>query len=121
MIAALRENLLQAKRLPAYIQFNSSSTEDPYAGPMQLPSRSTTTTAFAQYHYNCPVAGGCDDVPDFWNSTSGATHPDVTYGTGEVFKVCHKMKYGLCDARLLKGGIMLRDWDLCKSTSLSFV
>jgi len=105
-------NLFKVKRLPAYIQFNSSSMEDPNAGPMQVSSRSTTTTAFAQYHYSCPVAGGCDNIPDFWNSTSGATHPDVSYGTGEVFKVCHKMKYGLCDARLLKGGIMLRDWDL---------
>jgi len=93
-----KDDLFKAKRLPAYIQFNSSSTEDP--------------NAFAQYHYNCPLAGGCDNIPDFWNSTMGAIHPDVTYGSGEVFAVCHKMKYGLCDARLLKGGIMLRDWDL---------
>jgi hypothetical protein len=96
---------LQVKRLPAYIQFNSSSTED---------------LAFAQYHYSCPLAGGCDDVPDFWNRTLEAAHPNVAgSGTGEAFTVCHKMKYKLCDGRLLKGGLMFRDWDLCKSTSHS--
>lgn len=95
----VKDDLFKVKRLPAYIQFNSSSTED---------------LAFAQYHYNCPLAAGCNDLPDFWNSTLEAAHPDVptTSGTGEVFAVCHKMKYGLCDARLLKGGLMLRDWDL---------
>ena len=97
---------VQVKRLPAYIQFNSSSTED---------------LAFAQYHYDCPLAGGCDDVQDFWNRTLETTHPDVAHGSSQAFAVCHKMKYGLCDNRLLSGGLMLRDWDLSKSTSLSFM
>jgi len=101
-----KDDLFKVKRLPAYIQFNSSSTED---------------LAFAQYHYNCPLAGGCNDLPDFWNNTLGAAHPDVAgSGTGEVFAVCHKMKYGLCDARLLKGGLMLRDWDLSDSAAGTF-
>eukprot|EP00959_Pyramimonas_sp_CCMP1952_P454885 9470665-Pyramimonas_sp.AAC.1 len=30
----------------------------------------------------------------------------------QVFEVCHKPKYGLCDAPLLTGGLMLTDWDL---------
>jgi hypothetical protein len=93
----VKDDMLKPKRLPRYIQFN---------GGEGLP--------FAEYFYDCPVAGECAEVNDFWNSTLETTHPDVAYGSGEVYAVCHKMKYKLCDARLLKGGLMLRDWDLCK-------
>jgi len=33
-------------------------------------------------------------------------------GDGKVFEVCEKMKTGLCDYPLLKGGLMLDDWKL---------
>jgi sodium-dependent phosphate cotransporter len=95
-----KDDMFKAKRLPGYIQFN---------GGEGLP--------FAEYLYDCPIAGGCADVNDFWNSTLETTHPLVATGTGEVFAVCHKMKYGLCDKRLLTGGLMLRDWDLSDSAA----
>lgn len=93
----LKDDMLKVKRMPAYIQF--SVGED---------------LAHAQYHYECPLELGCNDLnsPEFWNRTSNTINPGLQLGSDQVFEVCHKMKYNLCDKRLLKGGLMLRDWDL---------
>jgi len=93
-----KDDLFKVKRLPAYIQFN--------------PAADGESAPFAEYFYSCPVEGGCDSVPQFWNRTLESMHPTAVTNSGAVFEVCHKMKYGLCDARLLKGGLMHRDWDL---------
>lgn len=78
----------------------------------------------AVYYSACPLEGGCADVSEMWNRTSGTIEEAVTAAVAspaeQVFKVCHKMKYGLCDAPLLKGGLMLTDWDLGANLPLLF-
>lgn len=94
---------LKVERLPAYIQFIPDNNE---------------TSGLVEYHYTCPFANnmlGCTGIPSFWNSTSNSLTVEATSAIAAnegILEVCHKMKYGLCDKPLLKGGLMLTEWHL---------
>ncbi|KAK3246955.1 hypothetical protein CYMTET_43530 [Cymbomonas tetramitiformis] len=96
----LDDDVLKKKRLPAYVRF--------------------VEPGYAEYFYECPIVEGCDSdvglTAELWNRTSdsltAAAAAAAASGDGSVFEVCHKMKSGLCDGDLLKGGLMLDDWNL---------
>jgi len=94
------DKIFKKKRMPAYVKFQADSDD----------------LADAEYFYKCPE-GDCEDASSFWNTTSNTIMPAVQAAmsnkNGQMFAVCaEEMKYGLCDKDLLKGGIMLDDWDL---------
>eukprot|EP00854_Cymbomonas_tetramitiformis_P022587 gene22587-27263_t len=103
----LENDVLKEKRLPGYMQFKSSN--------------------IAEYFYACPIKD-CNVTlgyaSEFWDETSNSVNPEAAglfngtaQATGQVFEVCHKMKVDLCDADLLKGGIMKTDWELDDATA----
>eukprot|EP00240_Pyramimonas_obovata_P003228 CAMPEP_0118933484 /NCGR_PEP_ID=MMETSP1169-20130426/12011_1 /TAXON_ID=36882 /ORGANISM="Pyramimonas obovata, Strain CCMP722" /LENGTH=668 /DNA_ID=CAMNT_0006876245 /DNA_START=85 /DNA_END=2091 /DNA_ORIENTATION=+ len=96
------DDIFKKKRMPAYIRFDAAAEK----------------LADATYLFDCPLADkdACEALPAFWNRTDNVLESAVGAALaakdGQVFKVCEEMKYGLCDKPLLKGGIMLTDWDL---------
>jgi len=62
----------------------------------------------ASYHLSCPTGQTCDDVSSFFDDDGNA----VATAANTLYKTCDKFKTGLCEKRLLKGGLMLKDWDL---------
>lgn len=64
----------------------------------------------ATYHLSCPESGnGCKDVDSFFDD-DGSARTNLAANT--IYKTCAKFKTGLCEKRLLKGGLMLDDWKL---------
>jgi len=61
------------------------------------------------YALSCPVGTDCDTAVDFFDDSDVAPK---TLTANTVYKVCPKFKTGLCDKRLLKGGLMMDEWDL---------
>merc|ERR1711998_587223 len=62
----------------------------------------------ASYPLSCPTGQTCDDVSSFFDDDGNA----VATAANTLYKTCDKFKTGLCEKRLLKGGLMLKDWDL---------
>ena len=82
------------KRVPAYV--------------------STDANGLVTSHYSCPIAS-CTGLGSVYNKTSGDV--EITAGNlaaSTYYAVCpsSKMKNGLCEKRLLKGGIALTDWEM---------
>jgi sodium-dependent phosphate cotransporter len=61
------------------------------------------------YAQSCPAETDCDSPVNFFDDSDNAPS---TLAANTVYKVCPKFKSGLCDKRLLKGGLMLDDWDM---------
>ena len=92
---------LAKKRAPAYIVGTAS-------GP-------------AEFHYSkpdsCTSSTKFFDDEDAWTSTVAGS---LTAGT--CYEVCgSKVKTGLCDKRLLKGGLVLDDWDMSDNGAGTFL
>ena len=91
------DNILKEKRLPKYIEVVGNNN------------------TLANYLYNCLV---CDNLKPLSNITSLYNTTDDVLSilrneyNGTTWTVCEDMDYGLCDKRLLKGGIFYRDWHL---------
>ena len=92
---------LAKKRAPAYIVGTAS-------GP-------------AEFHYSkpdsCTSSTKFFDDEDAWTSTVAGS---LTAGT--CYEVCgSKVKTGLCDKRLLKGGLTLEDWEMTDNGAGTFL
>merc|ERR1711990_106644 len=92
---------LAKKRAPAYIVGTAS-------GP-------------AEFHYSkpdsCTSSAKFFDDEDAWTSTVAGS---LTAGT--CYEVCgSKVKTGLCDKRLLKGGLTLEDWEMTDNGAGTFL
>jgi len=81
---------LYKKRAPKFILTNANGTA-------------------AQYLLSCPEGRDCSSPVDFFN-VNGTAPASVAADT--LYSTCDSFKTGLCDKRLLKGGLMLEDWDL---------
>ena len=93
---------LAKKRAPAYIVGTASGTP-------------------AEFHYDKPDACSTStkffDDEDAWTSTVAGS---LTAGT--CYEVCgSKVKTGLCDKRLLKGGLLLDKWDMTDDGAGTFL
>ena len=93
---------LAKKRAPAYIVGTASGTP-------------------AEFHYDkpdsCTSSTKFFDDEDAWTSTVAGS---LTAGT--CYEVCgSKVKTGLCDKRLLKGGLVLDDWDMSDNGAGTFL
>merc|ERR1719362_2158102 len=78
------------------------------------------------FHFDCPGDAGladaglvvgavamCENALEFWNQTTDTLLPMIAdEPVGTLLSVCQDMKHGLCDKRLLKGGLMLRAWNM---------
>ena len=93
---------LQKKRAPAYIVGTASGTP-------------------AEFHYDkpdsCTSSTKFFDDEDAWTSSVAG---GLTAGT--CYEVCgSKVKTGLCDKRLLKGGLLLNKWDMTDDGAGTFL
>ena len=93
---------LAQKRAPAYIVGTASGTP-------------------AEFHYDkpdsCTSSTKFFDDEDAWTSTVAGS---LTAGT--CYEVCgSKVKTGLCDKRLLKGGLTLEDWEMTDNGAGTFL
>ena len=93
---------LAQKRAPAYIVGTASGTP-------------------AEFHYDKPAACSTStkffDNEDAWTSTVAGS---LTAGT--CYEVCgSKVKTGLCDKRLLKGGLLLDKWEMTDNGAGTFL
>merc|ERR1712100_144980 len=93
---------LAKKRAPAYIVGTASGTP-------------------AEFHYDkpdsCTSSTKFFDDEDAWTSSVAG---GLTAGT--CYEVCgSKVKTGLCDKRLLKGGLVLDDWDMSDNGAGTFL
>ena len=93
---------LAKKRAPAYIVGTASGTP-------------------AEFHYDkpdsCSTSTKFFDDEDAWTSSVAGS---LTAGT--CYEVCgSKVKTGLCDKRLLKGGLVLDDWDMSDNGAGTFL
>jgi len=69
----------------------------------------TDGTKATTYALSCPVGTDCDTTVNFFDDSDAAP---ATLAADTVYKVCPSFKTGLCDKRLLKGGLMMDEWDL---------
>jgi sodium-dependent phosphate cotransporter len=93
---------LQKKRAPAYIVGTASGTP-------------------AEFHYSKPAA--CSTSTKFFdNDTNFTSTVAGSLTAGTCYEVCgSKVKTGLCDKRLLKGGLLLDDWDMTDNGAGTFL
>ena len=91
---------LYKKRAPAYIKTDAQGV------------------ATAGFYYTKPEGTVDADIKKFFvNDTAVSTLAGNT-----VYEVCgKKVKTGLCDKRLLKGGLMLEDWEMTDSGAGTFL
>ena len=93
---------LAKKRAPAYVVGKA-------AGP-------------AEFHYSKPSVG-CDSVTKFFDNDTNFT--SVVAGSltaGTCYEVCgSKVKTGLCDLRLLKGGLLDDEWNMTDNGAGTFL
>merc|ERR1711990_1231355 len=80
-----------------------------------------TASGPAEFHYSkpdsCTSSTKFFDDEDAWTSTVAGS---LTAGT--CYEVCgSKVKTGLCDKRLLKGGLVLDDWDMSDNGAGTFL
>ena len=97
----MSKGYLTKKRAPGYIVATAS-------GP-------------AEFHYEKPAACSTStkffDDEDAWTSSVAGS-----LTTGSCYEVCgSKVKTGLCDKRLLKGGLLLDDWDMTDNGAGTFL
>ena len=57
------------------------------------------------------------NITTLYNTTNEVLSVLRTEYNGTTWTVCDDMAYGLCDKRLLKGGIFYRDWKLSDNTA----
>ena len=83
---------------------------------------STDDSGVVSSHYSCPVAAGCDGLTSIYNKTSSTVVlTDGMLAASTTYAVCPKMKNGLCDKRLLKGGIALTEWKMTDAGAGTFL
>ena len=83
---------------------------------------STDDSGVVSSHYSCPVAAGCDGLTSIYNKTSSTVVlTDGNLAASTTYAVCPKMKNGLCDKRLLKGGIALTEWKMTDAGAGTFL
>jgi sodium-dependent phosphate cotransporter len=83
---------------------------------------STDASGVVSSHYSCPVAAGCDGLTSIYNKTSSTVVlTDGNLAASTTYAVCPKMKNGLCDKRLLKGGIALTEWKMTDAGAGTFL
>lgn len=98
------EGILKKERLPKYIEMYGNN-------------------GTSKYMYDCPILYNCTsleylaDIMLINNSTDNILVLLKNNYTGSLIGICDDMDYGLCDKRLLKGGIFYRDWDLSDNTA----
>ena len=98
---------LIAKRVPAYIKTDSANR---------------TNTADAGFYYSCPSGENCDSAASVYDDDDDKmilTAEDLMPNT--LYKVCPKPKTGLCEKRLLKGGLALTDWKMTDEGAGTFL
>jgi len=71
----------------------------------------TDAAGKAAYHLSCPKDMDCSNAVNFFDDAGHA----VDAQANTVYKTCQKFKTGLCDKPLLKGGLMLKHWELSDS------
>ena len=93
---------LAKKRAPAYIVGTASGTP-------------------AEFHYDKPAA--CSTSTKFFdNDTNFTSTVAGSLTAGTCYEVCgSKVKTGLCDKRLLKGGLTLEDWEMTDNGAGTFL
>ena len=93
---------LAQKRAPAYIVGTASGTP-------------------AEFHYDKPAA--CSTSTKFFdNDTLFTSTVAGSLTAGTCYEVCgSKVKTGLCDKRLLKGGLLLDKWDMTDDGAGTFL
>ena len=99
----MSKGYLAKKRAPAYIVGTASGTP-------------------AEFYYDKPAA--CSTSTKFFDDEDAWTSSVATTGltTGTCYEVCgSKVKTGLCDRRLLKGGLLLDDWDMTDNGAGTFL
>jgi sodium-dependent phosphate cotransporter len=93
---------LAKKRAPAYVVGKAASP--------------------AEFHYSKPSVG-CDSVTKFFDNDTNFT--SVVAGSltaGTCYEVCgSKVKTGLCDLRLLKGGLLDDEWNMTDNGAGTFL
>ena len=98
----MSKGYLAKKRAPAYIVGTASGTP-------------------AEFHYDKPAA--CSTSTKFFdNDTNFTSTVAGSLTAGTCYEVCgSKVKTGLCDKRLLKGGLLLDDWDMTDNGAGTFL
>merc|ERR1711939_484866 len=92
---------LAKKRAPAYIVGTASGTP-------------------AEFHYDKPDS--CTSSTKFFDDEAWTSSVAGGLTAGTCYEVCgSKVKTGLCDKRLLKGGLVLDDWDMSDNGAGTFL
>ena len=74
--------------------------------------------ATAGFSYTCPPGVDCNTVTKFFNGTV----PVATLQANTVYEVCGtKVRTGLCEKALLKGGIAKQRWNMTDSGAGTFI
>ena len=97
---------LYKKRAPGYIKTGSTGG----------------TRDMAAFSYACPSGEDCTNVASVVNETTGAiliTAANLAPNT--VYAVCPGVDLGLCDKRLLKGGLVHDRWDMTDEGAGTFL
>ena len=101
---------LYKKRIPAYIMTDSTGAAN---------------TDDAGFYYTCPAGADCDTdaVPLYDEADSGVFSAFASNGLAAdtLYKVCPSPKTGLCDKRLLKGGLALDEWKMTDEGAGTFL
>ena len=95
---------LYKKRVPAFIKTDADGKAN---------------TADAGFYYSCPD-DDCDDAPAIYDEDTD-TVTITTLAANTVYAVCPHPKTGLCDKRLLKGGLALDEWKMTDEGAGTFL
>ena len=98
----MSKGYLAKKRAPAYIVGTASGTP-------------------AEFHYDKPAA--CSTSTKFFdNDTNFTSTVAGSLTAGTCYEVCgSKVKTGLCDKRLLKGGLLDTEWEMTDNGAGTFL
>jgi len=100
---------LYKKRVPAYIKTDASGLAN---------------TDDAGFYYACPSGTDCDTVTSIYDEDANDGAGEVTLtslAANTVYAVCPHPKTGLCDKRLLKGGLALDEWKMTDEGAGTFL
>ncbi|MDA9097919.1 Na/Pi symporter [bacterium] len=95
------------KRVPAYVTTDTDGFGN---------------TTGAVISYSCPSSVDCDTVLSVYDKdTSAVTLLAGALNANTTYAICPKPKTGLCDKRLLKGGLALDEWDMTDTEAGTFL
>ena len=96
---------LYKKRVPAYIKTDANGAAN---------------TADAGFYYSCPSDEDCTTATPVYDADTEELSL-TTLAANTLYEVCPHIKTGLCDKRLLKGGLALDEWKMTDEGAGTFL